>query len=327
MKLALAILFIASLSFEAVADYSKHPEAEAFVDNLVTEHGFERAGVLSVLKQATQKESILKAISRPAEKTFTWAKYSKIFLTEKRIKNGKKFMNEFAEPLAKAEAEFGVPKEIITAIIGVETRYGGNKGSYRVVDALATLGFDYPPRSKFFKKEFTEMFLLAREQGFDPLELVGSYAGAMGFGQFISSSYRHYAVDFDGDDVADILNNPVDAIGSVANYFKEHRWKSGLPVARAIERKNASDEQMSFFDDFYQKSLKPKHTMAELRTAGFSDFSEVPDDASVRVLQLTGDHGQELWLTQHNFYVITRYNHSHLYAMAVFQLSEAFKEG
>jgi peptidoglycan lytic transglycosylase B len=320
MKIAGLLVLIALASGIVRADYSEHPAAESFIDTLVDEHGFDADFVRNTLKQAERKDSILKAISRPAEKTLNWAEYSKIFLTEKRSRYGKEFMAKHVDALARAEAEFGVPKEIVTAIIGVETRYGQNKGSYRVLDALATLGFDYEPRGKFFTKELTQLFLLAREQGFNVVDLKGSYAGAMGYGQFISSSYRHYAVDFDGDNVVDILNNPVDAIGSVANYFKKHRWREGEPVA----------EQVDFSGIDYQgllnKSLKPKYTLADLRSKGFSGALSNPDDAVVKILDLQGDDGLETWLAWHNFYVITRYNHSHLYAMAVYQLSQRIRD-
>ena len=223
-------------------------------------------------------------------------------------------------PLREQKAEYGVPAEIIAAIIGVETRYGANKGSYRVVDALSTLAFDYPPRSKFFKSELKQVFLLAREQGFAVDELKGSYAGAMGFGQFIPSSYRHYAVDFDGDGVADILNNPVDAIGSVANYFVKHKWREGEPVAYQVEYTGAADSEL-----FY-KNLKPKHKLSELYQNGVSEIKGADASKSARLLLLNAEQGPQHWVTAHNFYVITRYNHSHLYAMAVFQLSEALRE-
>lgn len=318
MKSVLYAFFALFVSFTVSADYSAHPSADAFVTKMVQEHGFSEADIRGALSNAKKKNSILKAISRPAEKRLTWEKYSKIFLTKNRVVNGRQFMEKYKDTLARAEEKYGVPKEIITAIIGVETRYGGNMGSYRVIDALATLGFDYEPRSKFFTKELEEMFLLAREQGFDPLKLEGSYAGAMGYGQFISSSYRHYAVDFDGDDVADILNNPIDAIGSVANYFKAHHWKTGRPVAAPV--------QFGEFDyqPFLQKKLKPKHRMADLRAEGFDQFEAISGDEPTRVLVLQGANGEEQWLAWHNFYVITRYNHSHLYAMAVYQLSKEF---
>ena len=320
MKIAALLVLIAFASGIARADFSEHPMAESFINSLVNEHSFEAEFVRNTLKQAERKESILKAISRPAEKTLNWAEYSKIFLTEKRIRYGKEFMLKHADVLARAESEFGVPKEIVTAIIGVETRYGQNKGSYRVLDALATLGFDYEPRGKFFTKELTQMFLLAREQGFNVADLKGSYAGAMGYGQFISSSYRHYAVDFDGDEVVDILNNPVDAIGSVANYFKQHRWKEGKPVAEQVDLSGIE------YKDLLNKSLKPAYTMADVRSKGFKGTGSLPDNAAVKILDLQGNDGLETWLAWHNFYVITRYNHSHLYAMAVYQLSQSIRD-
>ncbi|KZX78321.1 lytic murein transglycosylase B [Oleiphilus sp. HI0009] len=310
-----ALLFAPILAF---ADYSQHENAQSFIDMMVKEHGFSESDIRSALTEASRKESILKAISRPAEKTLNWAKYSKIFLTESRIKQGREFLEEYAEPLKRAEDEFGVPKEIITAIIGVETKYGRNKGSYRVIDALATLGFDYPPRSKFFSSELKEMFLLAREQSFKVTDLKGSYAGAMGYGQFISSSYRHYAVDFDGDGVVDILNNPIDAIGSVANYFKRHKWKSDQPVAKQVSL-NGVD-----YEGLLHDKLKPKYVMKDLRDAGYSADSDISNEEAIKLLDLVAVGGDETWLTFHNFYVITRYNHSHLYAMAVFQLAESF---
>lgn len=312
-----ALLAVSSHSF---ASYIDHPEANSFIEEMVAQHQFNKGELLEVFKQAERKESILEAIARPAEKRLEWKGYRKIFLTKDRISKGIKFMHEHKETLARAEQTYGVPAHIITAIIGVETRYGGNKGSYRVVDALSTLAFDYPPRSKFFRKELAQVFLLAKEQGFNMLDLVGSYAGAMGYGQFIPSSYRHYAVDFDGDKVADILNNPVDAIGSVANYFAQHRWKKGEPVAFRTELSENIDALLS-------KKLKPAHQLQELKGAGIAipEGYDLAQDAKLQVLN--GSNGEEHWVTLHNFYVITRYNHSHLYAMAVFQLANELKAG
>lgn len=296
--------------------YSDHPQASVFIDKMVTEHGFERAYVTDLIKQAQRKQSILDAISRPAEKTKTWGEYRDIFVTDRRTRLGKEFMQTHAATLERAELEFGVPKQLIAAVIGVETRYGRNMGSYRVIDSLATLGFDYPPRAKFFSKQLGEFLLLAKEQKFDATKIKGSYAGAMGFGQFIPSSYRHYAVDFDGDGIADIINNPVDAIGSVANYFKAHGWKPGKPVtvtATASENYNA---------DFASKKLKPKHSVAEFQQQGYQPSQQIDSAQLATLMRLEGRDGEELWYGLHNFYVITRYNHSRLYAMAVYQLSE-----
>ena len=303
----------------AAETYSDHPAAKQFVDKMVDEHGFDRGYVQRLMNSATPKQSILDAIARPAEKTKTWGEYRKIFVTKTRTRQGLEFMQTYAETLARAEREFGVPAEIITAIIGVETRYGRNKGSYRVLDSLATLGFDYPPRSRFFSGQLEAYLLLVKEQKFDALEVKGSYAGAMGYGQFIPSSYRHYAIDFDGDGVADIVNNPIDAIGSVANYFKSHGWKPGQAVTTTASVTKAHNVEIA------NTKLKPKLTVGELQQQGYTPLSPIDKDQLATAMRLRGVDGDEYWLGLQNFYVITRYNHSRLYAMAVYQLSEALK--
>jgi len=226
------------------------------------------------------------------------------------------FYTRYAASLQRAERDYGVPAEIIVAIIGVETRYGRNKGSYRVLDALATLAFDYPKRSEFFSKELKQFFILAREQQLAADELLGSYAGAMGYGQFMPSSYRAYAVDFDGDGSVDIWNNPVDAIGSVANYFRRHGWTPDKPVT-APARVNGD-----FPREWMNEGLKPTRSIAELAAAGLESQEPFPADALATAMELEGAGGAEYWLGLHNFYVITRYNHSAMYAMSVYQLSQ-----
>ncbi len=321
-KIAAMIAMLMSSVFASIAfsaDYSDSPEAKAFVDKMVTKHGFDRDYVQKLIDGAVRKQSILDAISRPAEKTKTWGEYRKIFVTQTRTRQGKEFMQKHAKTLARAERDFGVPAEMISAIIGVETRYGRNTGSFRVLDSLATLGFDYPPRSKFFAKELEEFLLLVKEQKFDPTVVKGSYAGAMGYGQFISSSYRHYAIDFDGDGIADIINNPVDAIGSVANYFKSHGWQPGQPVT--YKATVTADHN----PDSANQKLKPKFTVAELQAQGYQSSVAIDGEQMATAMRLEGDEGIEYWLGLKNFYVITRYNHSKLYAMAVFQLSEELR--
>lgn len=314
---SITALTLLCLSTATTADYSKNEKALEIIDELVKEHGFEKSELVSLFSEAEKKESILEAIARPAEKRLEWFEYRRIFLTKDRIDKGKKFIKDHLDTLERAESEYGVPKEIIAAIIGVETRYGQHKGSYRVLDALATLGFDYPPRSKFFSSELKHALLLAKEQGFDMREIKGSYAGAMGYGQFIPSSYRHYAVDFDGDKVADILTNPVDAIGSVANYFVMHKWKKGEPVALLLKPEQLGKEYLSFT----AKSLKPVSSLDEMRKKGVSVPKNLDSAMLAKIQTLKLDEGEENWLTLHNFYVITRYNHSHMYAMAVYQLA------
>lgn len=301
-------------------DYQQ--QREQFVQQMVDKHKFERSHVEQLLQQAQRDQAILDAIARPWEAK-PWFQYYPIFLTEKRLAAGLKFWQEHQETLARAEQQFGVPAEIIVAIIGVETFYGGYLGNYPVLDALYTLGFHYPPRAKFFRSELEQYLLLTREEKLPATELKGSYAGAMGYGQFISSSYRHYAVDFDGDEVRDLLSNPVDAIGSVANYFAKHGWQKDQAVALKL----GNDEQ---FDHFVSKGLKPEQTIAQLEQAGLKlpaeSFSALAPEHNAKVFSFELEQGHEYWLGLTNFYVITRYNHSPLYAMAVYQFSQQLKQ-
>ena len=315
-----ALLLAGAAVAEQEVSYGDHPKAQAFIDEVVAEGEFQREELAAIFAGATRKDSILEAIARPAEKTKAWFEYRDIFVTEKRAGLGLEFYHHHADTLQRAERQFGVPAEIITAIIGVETFYGRNKGSYRVIDALSTLAFDYEPRAKFFRGELKEFLLMTREQGLPVNELKGSYAGAMGYGQFIPSSWRAYAVDFDGDGVVDIINNPVDAIGSVANYFKRHRWRPGLPVtARA---RVAGDFRREWMND----GLKPTRSLAVLATGGIHPTEQMAPDTLATVMAFEGEDGEEFWLGWHNFYVITRYNHSSMYAMSVYQLSEVIGE-
>lgn len=316
----LMVILIFCLPVYTYADYLGNQGTQDFINEMVKKHQFERSQLQAIFKQAQKKDSILKAISRPAEKRLAWRGYRKIFLTEDRVTKGKAFIKKYQAKFDRAEEAYGVPAHIVAAIIGVETKYGLNKGSYRVLDALSTLAFDYPPRSKFFKSELEQVLLLAKEQGFKALDLKGSYAGAMGYGQFIPSSYRHYAVDFDGDDIADILNNPVDAIGSVANYFKMHKWQENQPVTFQVKVKGSA------YKALMNNKLKPKNTLAEIKATGIEIPEQYELSQVAKLQELQGEGGPEYWVTLHNFYVITRYNHSHLYAMAVFQLAQALLE-
>jgi len=313
------------LSAESQGDYLDNALFKKFLETVTTEDGHDRQQILTLFKDAKRKESILKAIARPAEKTLTWGKYRKIFITESRIKKGLAFYKTHKNTLERAAKQYGVPPEIILAIIGVETRYGQNKGSYRIVDALSTLAFDYPPRSKFFTKQLREYLLLEKEAGINLSTATGSYAGAMGFPQFIPSSYRHYAVDFDNDNKIDLINNPTDAIGSVANYFKVHGWKTDAPItspATFIKSHNRESE----LDKLVNQSLKPKHTVKDFTAAGLKTTATLPASAKATAMRLKRNNKNEYWIGLENFYVITRYNHSKLYAMAVFQLSEALEK-
>ena len=309
------VLFAAASS----ADYSQHPEAKKFVNEMVAKNGFSRAELNGWLEKAEKKQSIIDAISRPAEQSKTWKEYRPIFMVSARIENGVKFWRENRSELERAETQFGVPAEVIVAIIGVETSYGRNMGGYNVLDALTTLAFDYPARAPFFRSELENYFLLVREQKHSPLEFKGSYAGAMGYGQFMPSSYRKWAVDFSGDGFTDIWKTPSDAIGSVANYFKEHGWKTGEPVT--VEAHAADNMKASQLNNI----APPNQTVDQWREQGINPISWLPPTTRVIAFQFEGANGPEYWFGLQNFYTITRYNRSPMYAMAVYQLSQSIK--
>lgn len=302
----------------ASADYSNHARTEEFIQEAVKEYNLDADTLRQWLAQAEKQQSVLDAIARPAEKTIEWDKYQDIFLTKQRIADGKVFLQKHKDLLEQAQEKYGVDKHIITAIIGVETFYGTRQGSYRVLDSLATLAFDYPERSLFWR-ELKAFFALARDEDLDLASLKGSYAGAMGYGQFIPTSYLMYAVDGDNDGKRDLWNNPTDAIFSVANYFKRHGWKQGEPVTQRVKVRGDA------YTDVINDSLKPKWTAGDLKKMGVKPTVKIDDDKPANLILLQGKHGAEFWLGENNFYVITRYNHSRMYAMAVYQLSEALR--
>lgn len=298
------------------ADYRDSPQVDEFIAELTRDYGFAGEQLVKLFAEAERKQAILDAISRPAEKVKPWKDYRPIFITDSRIARGVDFWREHQDTLARAEQEYGVPAQVIVAIIGVETFYGGNTGNYRVLDALSTLAFDYPPRAPFFRKELREFLMLSREEQVDPLSLKGSYAGAMGMPQFMPSSFRAYAVDFDGDGQINIWSNPVDAIGSVASYFQRHGWQPGEPVASRARVKGEQAEQG------LAPGLDPASNVGELRALGWSSSDPLDNELPVTAFRLEGAEGAEYWLGLPNFFVITRYNRSLMYAMAVNQLAE-----
>ena len=300
-------------------DFDQNPRTQAFIDEMVQRHQFDRQELEALFAQAEKRDDILKAISRPAESK-PWYEYRPIFLTQSRIEGGVEFWKRNESRLNKIEKAYGVDPAVVVAIIGVETRYGANTGSYRVIDALSTLAFDYPPRAKFFRSELEQFLILTREEHVDPRDAEGSYAGAMGYGQFIPSSYRAYAVDFDEDGQRDLWASMDDIIGSVANYFHRHGWQLGQPVASKARTSG------KIADGMVSPNSKPEKTVAEFAKAGVRSEPALPDDEPVALLELEQRNGPEYWLTANNFYVITRYNRSPLYAMAVFQLSQAIRE-
>jgi membrane-bound lytic murein transglycosylase B len=318
MYRSIGVLLIA-ICFPVAADYSQQSEAKIFMDEMVSKHQFAKEDLLKWMRSAEKKQNILDAISRPAEKSKPWRDYRPIFIQPQRVSSGVEFWQQHAQTLDAAEKKYGVEREIIVAIIGVETGFGKNMGSHRVIDALTTLAFDYPPRSPFFRSELVNYLLLTREQQKDPLAFKGSYAGAMGYGQFMPSSYRNWAVDFDGDGFKDIWNNPVDAIGSVANYFKAHGWKHKNAVV--IPAEFTGDKTKLVFNE-----IQPVKTpYKEWKKRGLKAKQKTAYTLPLLAIEFDGAAGLEYWLGLHNFYVITRYNRSPMYAMAVYQLSQEIK--
>lgn len=300
---------------------SDRPEVEAFIEDLVKNEQFIRKDVEFVLGKAQKSERVLELISRPAEKRLEWKDYRKIFMTDQRISEGVDFWLAHGETLARAEKEYGVPASIIVAIIGVETYYGRLTGGFKVLDALSTLSFDYPPRSTFFTRQLKEFLILVREQGLNPYELTGSYAGAMGIPQFMPSSYRAYAVDFTGDGQSNIWQQEEDAIGSVANYLKENGWRAGKPVA------SKARVQGTQYERAIGSTVRPVKTLKQLEQSGWKPVNVLPSATKAAPMKFEGEKGTEYWLGMENFRVITTYNRSRLYALAVHQLAKEVNTG
>tara|TARA_B100001109_G_scaffold137639_1_gene111922 strand:- start:400 stop:1431 length:1032 start_codon:yes stop_codon:yes gene_type:complete len=338
------ILFL-MLSNAILANYSEHPEAKEVIKTLVNEHGFDENFVTQILQTAKKQEKILQSMSSPAEFTWTWDRYRKLFLEEKRISNGKKFIQENSALFDRVEDQFGVPREIITSILGVETRYGKIKGSYRVLDSLTTLGFDFPRRSKFFKSELIQFFILTRENNLDINSVQGSYAGAMGYGQFISSSYRAYAIDYDGDGYADLFNSVPDAVASIANYLKKHGWKREGEIVKQVELNNVSKtyEHQNNLDKYiplqFTEGIEEKYIIEEgdsllsiaishdLELKQLMSLNSIKDKNLIKIGQtiLLNKPKDLYFIGDDNFIAITKYNRSHFYAKAVYDLSLEFK--
>ncbi|MBL4659792.1 MAG: lytic murein transglycosylase B [Alcanivoracaceae bacterium] len=313
MKKTLLLLLLLS-SFISTAKVDQQA-VDAFIKNTAANNNLDEQAIRLIINQANRQQSIIDAMNRPAEKKKKWFEYRAIFLKDKRIKGGVEFWTKHQKVLESVSEESGVPIEIIVAIIGVETNYGGNKGSYRVIDALYTLAFDYPKRSAFFSKELEKFLVLTHKEKISALETKGSYAGAMGFGQFMPSSYLMYAVDYDKDGQRDLLNNISDAIASVANYFKAHGWKKDQAV---VHQAQISKD----YKVLQKQKLKPSLTVKQLNDMGYSSKQKLDAEAMVTLTQLQQKNHKEYWFGMHNFYVITRYNHSEMYAMAVYQLAQ-----
>ncbi|HEV2109994.1 MAG TPA: lytic murein transglycosylase B [Gammaproteobacteria bacterium] len=299
----------------AATGYVARTEVQQFVDAVVQKDGFDRTWVEHAIHGAHRRQAVIDAITKPYEAK-PWYQYEPLFVTDPRIDGGVAFWNRENTYLQKAEAEYGVPAEVIVAIVGVESFYGRQHGGYPVIDSLTTLAFDYPPRAAFFQGELEQFLILCREQSLDPLVPMGSYAGAMGAPQFMPDSFRQYAVDFDADGKRDIWGDWADIIGSVANYFHLHGWQqNGLIVVPAALQNGAAEPT----------PLQPT-TVGALRAAHITLSAGVPDDAEAVLVALQGEHEIHYWVGLHNFRVITQYNKSPLYAMAVVQLASAVVE-
>jgi len=315
VRAVLASAVIALLTITASAD-----DRTVFIEEMTSQYGFDADFVSEVIANAETKQSIIDAMSRPAEKVKPWYEYRDIFITDQRINEGVDFWMLREETLQQASERTGVPMRMIAGIVGVETYYGRITGNYRVVDALSTLAFDYPPRATFFRNELKEYFLLSREEQLPIESIEGSYAGAMGPPQFIPSSYRAYAVDGDGDGRRDLLTNWDDILNSVGNYFKAHRWHDGEEVAIQATLPAGHPPLKS------KNERKANKTLGELRGMGLLFESDLPDSTPANLIVLEGRAGPEYWIGLHNFYVITRYNHSVMYGLAAYQLGEALAE-
>lgn len=302
-------------------DFANNPNAQQFIDKMVNKHGFNRQQLQEILSQAKRLDSVLRLMDNQAPTTSVkppsgpngaWLRYRKKFITPDNVQNGVVFWNQYEDALNRAWQVYGVPPEIIVGIIGVETRWGRVMGKTRILDALATLSFNYPRRAEYFSGELETFLLMARDEQDDPLNLKGSFAGAMGYGQFMPSSYKQYAVDFSGDGHINLWD-PVDAIGSVANYFKAHGWVKGDQVAVM-----ANGQAPGLPNGF-----KTKYSISLLAAAGLTPQQPLGNHQQASLLRLDVGTGYQYWYGLPNFYTITRYNHSTHYAMAVWQLGQA----
>ncbi|MCL1125195.1 lytic murein transglycosylase B [Shewanella surugensis] len=323
----LSLLLVTSFGLMACSSSNVASEAQtaqykqAFIDKQLAA-GYDKKTIDFFLSQGHYNQAVINAITTPWEAK-PWDQYYPIFLTQKRLDAGLTFWDEYQDTIEKAAEQYQVEPEIIVAIIGIETFYGKIMGNYSVVDALYTLGFYYPPRADFFRSEFANLQDLTQEEHLDIKSLKGSYAGAMGYGQFIPSSYRHYAVDFDQDGRRDLLNSPIDAIGSVANYFHQHGWQQGAPVAIQLEQTNNKPDNLNVW-----AGKKPEYQVLDFIPYLPSSSNSIQNNAlnPALLIELEQASGNEYWLGFNNFYVITRYNRSPLYAMAVYQFSQALKD-
>lgn len=328
IKITLSFLLISTFQTAWAAkakltsgDYKNRADVEAFIDKMVTKKHYSQKQLITLFTNVKQQKRLFKKMNNAAEHKLTWHSYRRIFLTEKRIKQGIKFYKKHRKLLDKVSKQYQVPQEIIVAIIGVETYYGRIKGNDPVFDTLVTFAFDFPKRAKFFTSELEHFLALSKEYNVDINKATGSYAGAMGMPQFISSSYRSYAVDFDGDKKVDLWDSTPDILASVANYFNMHGWHpdEGVTYPLSLNNKKASS---------FKTDLKPRYRYKDFKAKGLKvSAAQLSDDTKISMINLEQKSDHDYWAGLHNFYVITRYNHSSLYAMAVYQLSQEIKKG
>jgi membrane-bound lytic murein transglycosylase B len=321
MMLAFALSSCLSAGAEAAGHYAGRDDVRRFIAEMVRKHGFAPSELRRLFSRARFQPAVIAAITPPAEpRAKSWQAYRALFLTPERIEAGVEFRERQREALARAADTFGVPEEIIVAIIGVESVYGRNTGNYRVIDALSTLAFDYPPRAEFFRAELENFLLYARDAGINTLALKGSYAGAIGIPQFMPGSYRRYAVDLDGDGKDDLSGSFADAIGSVANFLKAHGWETGQPVAYPAQVRGDS------YRTLIDAGIKPGTRYGDLANFGVSAAGDAAANAPCALIELnTPDEPSEYLVGLTNFYVLTRYNRSSMYAAAVLELAQAVK--
>ena len=315
----------AALSSAAAASYGDRADVQAFIDEMVSEQNYDRKALVRAFAAARYQPRIVEAMQRPLLEPPKWYEYAPPLVSQRRVEGGLAYWNAHAEELARAEERFGVPPEIIVAIIGIETTYGRNTGNHRALDALATLAFDYPRRAAFFRGELKQFLLLAREQNVDPAIPKGSFAGALGVPQFMPGSYREFAIDFDGDGRVDLWTSPSDIIGSVASYLARHDWQRGQPVLlpAAIGEDNLPAVQRRLDGGISERRTAEAWSQDGVAASG-APFDLAPDPVALLMLEekdADGVEGASYWIACHNFYVLTRYNRSRLYATAVYELA------
>lgn len=305
--------------YALTGDFAHNPQAQQFIQRMSRQYGMDQNYLNKLFSNARDTGLYVKPLrkrTKKASRKGSWTRYRSFFLTSRHINEGAQFWRKYRHQLEQAERQYGVPAEYIVGILGVETIYGGNVGKHRALDALSTKAFIPSRRSKFFTNELEQFLLMARSEGLNPYTVMGSTAGALGLGQFMPSNFRPLSVDFNRNGVRNLWD-PVDAIGSVANYFKKHGWRTGGKVVVPATAMNSKYKNLSW-------GFKHKHRLSRLENLGITPHGNI--DQTVRLVRLSTNHGEEVWLGGHNFYVITRYNHSSKYAMAVHQLAQAVKK-